>query len=197
MGATAVGGADVPAEQRFADLESTLAQMNLDPAENAPLLAPLFDIPLPQERAPAFVRARELAATIDGPTERFAIYYGLWIGNTARREWALALEIARTFLREAEREIRTTECAVGRRLVGFTCLWQGDFITAQANLVEALSICDAARDREARFRFGGISVGLRKPTSPRSSGSSGSSDRRAPSWKKPSPTRSKPVTYRT
>ena len=46
------GGADVSAEQRFADLERTLAQMKLDPAENAPLLAPLLDIPLPQERAP-------------------------------------------------------------------------------------------------------------------------------------------------
>jgi hypothetical protein len=41
---------------RFADLESTLAQMKLDPAENAPLLAPLLDIPLPQERAPTLAR---------------------------------------------------------------------------------------------------------------------------------------------
>ena len=31
------GGADVPAEQRLADLENTLAQVELDPAENAPL----------------------------------------------------------------------------------------------------------------------------------------------------------------
>src|SRR5215472_2268748 len=43
------GGADVPAERRFAELESTLSQIKLDPAENAPLLAPLLDIPLPQE----------------------------------------------------------------------------------------------------------------------------------------------------
>src|SRR6201987_2664095 len=44
------GGADIPAEQRFADLENTLALVKLDPAENAPLLAPLLDVPLPQER---------------------------------------------------------------------------------------------------------------------------------------------------
>ena len=60
------GGADVSAERRFADLESTLAQMKLDPAENAPLLAPLLDIPLPQERAPTLtpdeLRRRQLAA---------------------------------------------------------------------------------------------------------------------------------------
>jgi hypothetical protein len=33
----------VPAEQRLADLESSLAQVKLDPAENTPLLAPLLD----------------------------------------------------------------------------------------------------------------------------------------------------------
>jgi class 3 adenylate cyclase len=60
------GGADVPAERRLTDLESSLAQVKLDPAENAPLLAPLLDIPLPQERAstlaPEELRRRQLAA---------------------------------------------------------------------------------------------------------------------------------------
>jgi adenylate cyclase len=65
----------------------------------------------------------------------------------------LAREIAETFLREAERGARTTECGFGRRLLGHTCLYQGDFIEAQANLVAALSIYDSERDREARFRF--------------------------------------------
>ena len=48
------GGADVPAEKRLADLENSLGQMKLDPQENAALLAPLFDIPLPPDRALAF-----------------------------------------------------------------------------------------------------------------------------------------------
>jgi class 3 adenylate cyclase/predicted ATPase len=60
------GGADVPAEQRLADLESSLAQVKLDPAENVPLLAPLLEIPLPQDRAstlaPDELRRRQLAA---------------------------------------------------------------------------------------------------------------------------------------
>jgi predicted ATPase len=60
------GGADVAAEQRLADLENTLTLIKLDPAENAPLLAPLLDIPLPQERsltfAPEELRRRQLAA---------------------------------------------------------------------------------------------------------------------------------------
>ncbi len=60
------GGADVPAERRLADLESSLAQVKLGPAENASLLAPLLDIPLPPERTPALapeeLRRRQLAA---------------------------------------------------------------------------------------------------------------------------------------
>jgi class 3 adenylate cyclase len=60
------GGADVPAQRRFAELESTLAQLKLDPAENAPLLAPLLDIPAPLKRAPPLapdeLRRRQLAA---------------------------------------------------------------------------------------------------------------------------------------
>jgi predicted ATPase len=39
-------------------------------------------------------------------------------------------------------------------MLAHTCLWQGDFIEAQANSVEAMSIYDPERDREARFRIG-------------------------------------------
>ena len=60
------GGADIPAKQRLADLESTLTQVKLDTAESAPLLAPLLDIPLPLERSlelvPEELRRRQLAA---------------------------------------------------------------------------------------------------------------------------------------
>ena len=59
------GGADVPGERRLAELESSLAQVKLDPAENVPLVAPLLDIPLPKERVPTLaaeeLRRRQLA----------------------------------------------------------------------------------------------------------------------------------------
>ncbi len=59
-------GADAPAARRLADLENTLRLIGLDPAEYAPLLAPLVDIPLPDERAaklaPEELRRRQLAA---------------------------------------------------------------------------------------------------------------------------------------
>jgi class 3 adenylate cyclase/predicted ATPase len=60
------GGIDVPAERRLADLESSMTQVKLDPAENAALLAPLLDIFLPHERVPPLtpeeLRRRQLAA---------------------------------------------------------------------------------------------------------------------------------------
>ena len=60
------GSGDLPAESRLAELVSTLTQVKLDPAENIPLLAPLLDIPLSQERKPTLapdeLRRRQLAA---------------------------------------------------------------------------------------------------------------------------------------
>ena len=60
------GGPDVSVEQRVADLENTLAQIQFDPAENVPLLAPLLGIPLPPEGrpelAPEELRRRQMAA---------------------------------------------------------------------------------------------------------------------------------------
>ena len=59
-------GADLTAEQRLADLENTLGLIGLDPAEYAPLLAPLVDVLLPEDKAAKFapeeLRRRQLAA---------------------------------------------------------------------------------------------------------------------------------------
>jgi predicted ATPase len=58
--------AEASADQRLADLEGTLRLIGLDPAEHAPLLAPLVDIPLPHGRAmdlaPEKLRKRQMAA---------------------------------------------------------------------------------------------------------------------------------------
>jgi predicted ATPase len=58
-------GADAPGERRLADLENTLRLIGLDVCEYAPLLAPLVDIPLAEERAaklaPEELRRRQLA----------------------------------------------------------------------------------------------------------------------------------------
>jgi class 3 adenylate cyclase/predicted ATPase len=62
------GGSDVPAEQRFAQLESALRQVNIDADEAAPLLAPLLEISPPPARAaslaPEELRRRQLALLV-------------------------------------------------------------------------------------------------------------------------------------
>ena len=63
------GAPDMSAEIRLAELETTLAQVKLEPAENVPLLAPLLDIPIPQEHIPTLepvvLRRRQLAALLN------------------------------------------------------------------------------------------------------------------------------------
>ena len=88
------------------------------------------------------------------PMSDSQIFYGLWVGNMSRGEFALGRETAEAFRREAENAARMTEAAVGRRILGLNCLWQGDFTQSQANLVQALRMYDPQRDREAKFRFG-------------------------------------------
>src|SRR5262249_56520535 len=55
-------------EARLAELEATLVQVNLDPVEYAALLAPLLDIPLPEDRTPTYaadeLRRRQLGAVV-------------------------------------------------------------------------------------------------------------------------------------
>ena len=59
-------GADLPVEQRLADLEHTLQLVGLDPTEYTPLLAPLVDVFLPEDRvaklAPEELRRLQMAA---------------------------------------------------------------------------------------------------------------------------------------
>ena len=61
-------GADLTADQRLADLENTLTLIGLDATEYAPLIAPLVDVPMPEERAAKFppeeLGRRQLAALV-------------------------------------------------------------------------------------------------------------------------------------
>jgi class 3 adenylate cyclase len=101
-------GAETPGKQRLADLENTLRLIGLDPAEYAPLLAPLVDIPLPEERAaklaPEELRSRQLAALTT------------WFLAGARSQ-AVALKRERRRLHryrdDAEHRIRATGSGLG------------------------------------------------------------------------------------
>jgi hypothetical protein len=71
-----------------------------------------------------------------------------------RGELRQARRLAETFLREAELGGHATEAAVARRILGSTCLLQGDLVAARALLERALADYTASLDAEARIRFG-------------------------------------------
>jgi predicted ATPase len=66
---------------------------------------------------------------------------------------ASARSTAETFWRDAESASRKTEAAIALTLLGFTCLYQGDFGNALSHLQGAIRIYDPQRDHEAKFRF--------------------------------------------
>ena len=107
-----------------------------------------------EEAKAAFARARELAKAVDNAAERFDAYFGQWVGSMLRGELRSARETAETFLREAEKEERTTGAVAAHYSLGTACFFQGGLAEARAHFEQALRIFDPERDREAKFRFG-------------------------------------------
>jgi class 3 adenylate cyclase/predicted ATPase len=106
------------------------------------------------ETAAAFARAWELASRLEDPSERFPVYYGLWVGGHSRAELAPAQRWSAAFLRDAEQRPDAPETGIAYRLVGTTAWTAGDMLTARARLEQALAIYDPDRDRGLRFRYG-------------------------------------------
>jgi len=106
------------------------------------------------EMTAAFARARELAAGIEDPAERFSVYYGLWVGSFVRSELAPMQEVSEAARQLAERFPDSGEAGVAWRIHGLTHWYQGDFTTARAYLERALASFDPARDNDLAYRFG-------------------------------------------
>jgi tetratricopeptide (TPR) repeat protein len=106
-----------------------------------------------EETKAAFARVRELAALCGNAEERFNEYIGRWVRSYTRGELVAARDTAEAFLREAEAEDRAMEAGAARRVLGLTCLSQGEFAAARSHLERTLHDYDPERDRESRFRF--------------------------------------------
>src|SRR5271163_100082 len=107
-----------------------------------------------EETKAAFARAGELATETGNEEAPLDAYFARWGHNLWRGDLGSARETAKSFLREAERDVRTTEAAAAHRCLGTTLLLQGDFAQARAHLEQTLRIYDPERDREAKFRLG-------------------------------------------
>ena len=106
-----------------------------------------------EEAKVAFGRAKELAASVDNPAERFVTYYGQWANSGMRDGHASARDIAETFLREVGNGARTPEATTARRMLGLTRHMQGDFMDARTHLEEALRIYDPRWSHNEKFRL--------------------------------------------
>jgi len=106
------------------------------------------------ETSAAFARARELASQVEDASERFSVYWGLWVGHLNRSEPAPMREVAELFLREATAQPDCPEALVAHRIFGFTCWYFGDFAGAHEHLQKSLELYDQARHADLANRFG-------------------------------------------
>jgi class 3 adenylate cyclase/predicted ATPase len=106
------------------------------------------------ETQAAFAKARELASGIENPAERFATYYGLFIGGLVRGELAVSREIAQKFLEETADQPGSGEFGIAHRIAGLAHFFAANFVDARQHFETALSAFDPERDRDFAFRFG-------------------------------------------
>jgi predicted ATPase len=106
------------------------------------------------ETSAALADASKLAAGTADFAERFAGYYGAWIGSLSRGDLALARQVAETFTREAKGEAHAPGLARACFWLGATSFIQGEFAGAWTELEEASRTYDPSWDRDAKLRFG-------------------------------------------
>jgi predicted ATPase len=106
------------------------------------------------ETSAALADASKLAAGTADFAERFAGYYGAWIGSLSRGDLAQARRVAETFAREAKGEAHLPGLARACLCLGVTSFIQGEFAGAWTQLEEALRTYDPSWDRDAKLRFG-------------------------------------------
>ena len=105
-----------------------------------------------EETKAAFERAIENARA-DSATGRFLQYNARWVRSYVRGEFRSARDTAEDFLRDAESASRATEACVARRVLGLTCLFQGEYRRAERHLERAITDTGADRDRQSRDLF--------------------------------------------
>jgi predicted ATPase len=106
------------------------------------------------ETTAAFAKASALAGTVADSAERLSIYYGLWVGPFIRGDLASMREAAETFLADAERRSDLGEAGIAHRLMGTTCWYAGDYLSARPHLDKALAAYDHNSDRGISASFG-------------------------------------------
>jgi class 3 adenylate cyclase/predicted ATPase len=100
------------------------------------------------ETSAAFVRARELAAEVEDTSERFAAYWGLFMGSYLRAELTAMRDVASASLSDAERLPGSLESSIAHGQVGITRWFEGNYVEARLHLRKSVAGFDREPERE-------------------------------------------------
>jgi class 3 adenylate cyclase/ABC-type transport system involved in cytochrome c biogenesis ATPase subunit len=106
------------------------------------------------ETMEAWHRAHDLAAAVGDAQQRFAITYGLWVGQYAQGQVATAGALAAESLRSAEAAQDRVQLCVAHRMAGIASYATGDFAEAYAHCRRAVECYDPPRDGVLAREFG-------------------------------------------
>jgi predicted ATPase len=108
----------------------------------------------------AYTRARELCERLGDPPELFRALLGLRGVHLLRGEIRKAYELAEQLMQLAQSAPDPALMLYARRTLGDTSFHMGKFLTAKANLDNAISLYDPERHRPLIFRYGGADLGV-------------------------------------
>src|SRR5262249_31624497 len=102
----------------------------------------------------SLMQARELIDGSTPPSQKFAIFYGMWAGHYVAGEVDKQRVIAVEFLAEAERTEDTAVRCVAHRILGTTYVTMGEFATGLHHLNEARALYDSTHHAGYRHQYG-------------------------------------------
>ncbi|HEU4391001.1 MAG TPA: AAA family ATPase [Blastocatellia bacterium] len=131
--------------------ERAVQELSLQLALGVPLIATEgYAAP---EVGRVYLRARELCQQLGETPDMAEVLWGLWAFYTVRAELGTAREIAREFLRLAERLPYQGLAMRGHLALGVTCTHLGEFALALEHLENALALYDPEQHRDDSFLY--------------------------------------------
>jgi predicted ATPase len=106
------------------------------------------------ETVAAFAKARQLADGVDDIRARLSAFWGLAVGSIVRGELTPMRQAAEAFMHDAQYWPGSLEAAIGHRLLGISCWFQGHYVAARLHLEQAVAGYDPERDCHSSARFG-------------------------------------------
>src|SRR5262249_8895269 len=107
------------------------------------------------ERARLLIeQAEALGEPPEDPLLLFSVLYGFWVANYVAFNGDVLCELAAQFLTLAEKQGAVVPLMVGRRNMGTTLAFTGDFAGALAHYDQSLALYHPAEHRPLAARFG-------------------------------------------